>query len=437
VHKLWAVIRREFLTRVRSRAFVIGTVLGPLLILFFMVFPMLLERGQRKVARVVVVDASTGGLGERVADALRQATFARDGDSVPRYHVARLAAPRGPGRVVDSLVAMTDVRGANQESLDGILVITDDAMTSDTIRYLGSNAGSLSDMRALDRTLRQVVVAERLAEAGVDPGLLARTIRPVHLQTEKVTKGALTGASGEASFILAYIMAFLLYIALLIYGMQVMSSVVEEKTSRINEVLVSSLKPFQLLLGKVIGVGSAGLLQLGIWIGAGFLLTRNRFAIASQLGVSAPDVANLPIPTISADLVVVLLLFFFVGFFLYAAAYAAVGSMCSTIQETQQAAMPVTLVVAATFIAAFSLLQDPNGPLARVLSMVPLSAPVVIPVRYSQSPLGAAELLVSFALSVLGMLAVAWVAGRIYRIGILAYGKRPGLRELMRWVRTG
>jgi len=437
MHKLWAVIRREFVSRVRTRTFVIGTVLGPVLILFFMVFPMLLERGQQKVARVVVVDASTGGLGVRVADALRQATFTSGVDSVPRYRVARLAVGPEYQRMIDSLVALTDARDVGQESLDGIVVVTDNVMTSDTIRYLGSNAGSPSDMRALERTLRQVVINERLVRAGVDPLLLMSTVRPVHLETAKVTKGELTGSSGEASFLLAYIMAFLLYIALLLYGMQVMSSVVEEKTSRINEVLVSSLKPFELLLGKVLGVGSAGLVQLGIWIGAGLLLTRNRVAIAAQFGVPAPDVANLPIPTVSIDLVVVFLLFFFVGFFLYAAAYAAVGAMCSTLQETQQSAMPVTLIVAAAFIAAFSLLQDPNGTLARVLSLVPLTAPIVIPVRYSQSPIGMPELLLSFTLTVLGMLAVAWVAGRIYRIGILAHGKRPGMKELMRWVRAG
>ncbi len=193
MHKLWAVIRREFVSRVRTRMFVIGTVLGPLLILFFMVFPLLLERGQQKVSRVVVVDASTGGLGVRLAEALRGATFAGGADSTPRYQVTRLAAPPEYQPVLDSLVALTDARDAGQESLDGVVLVTDNVMTSDTIRYLGSNAGSPSDMRALERTLRQVVINERLVRAGVDPLLLMSTVRPVHLANRKGDQGAAHG----------------------------------------------------------------------------------------------------------------------------------------------------------------------------------------------------------------------------------------------------
>jgi ABC-2 type transport system permease protein len=141
-------------------------------------------------------------------------------------------------------------------------------------------------------------------------------------------------------------------------------------------------------------------------------------------------------PSVSPDLVVVILLFFLLGFFLYASLYAAVGSMCSTQQEAQQTATPVTMIVVIGMIFMFSLINEPSGGLARILTFIPFFTPLVIPVRYAISPLPLAEVLLGVAVMVLGIIAVVWVGARIYRVGILSYGKKPSLRELWRWVRT-
>jgi ABC-2 type transport system permease protein len=224
--------------------------------------------------------------------------------------------------------------------------------------------------------------------------------------------------------------------ALLLYGVQVMTSTVEEKTSRINEILVSSLRPSELMLGKVVGVGSVGLVQLGIWAGTAWLLTSQRVALGRLLGASPEAATQMPIPAIPGDLMVVFLLYFVLGFFFYAAAYAAVGSTCSTVQETQQASLPVTLFVIVGLMLMFRLLDEPNSQFGRILSLVPPFAPFVTPVRYSLSPLPWPELAASVAAMVVGVLVMAWVAGRIYRVGILMYGKRPKLSEMLRWVRS-
>ena len=275
-------------------------------------------------------------------------------------------------------------------------------------------------MGDLQRTVRQAVVSARLAREGVDPSVLARATAPVSLETSRVSNGELSGESGESSFILAYVMSFLLYMALLLYGTQVMGSVVEEKTNRIMEMLVSSLTPFELMLGKVIGVGSVALLQLGIWTGSAKLLTSQRAAIAGLLGCLtlgrhehadschqrwAP--CRLSLRSLSW------------------------ASSCTRRlmppwplrsarqQEAQQAAMPVTLCIVAGLMLMFGLLDEPNGTLARTMSMIPLFAPFVTPVRYSLSPLPLSEVLASGGITALGVVAVAWVAGRIYRVGIL------------------
>jgi ABC-2 type transport system permease protein len=435
MHKVWAVIRREFLERVRTKQFVIGTVLGPVLMALLFAAPLLLMRDAR-AKRIVVLDAAAGSFGATVERALAQSTRDEEPDGEPRYLVTRVAADGRLGAIRDSLVALTDRPDLGEAGVDGIVVVTDEALARDTLQYLGANVGSPGEMGALARTLRQAVIQERLTRSGIDPALVLNTVRPIEVATAKVSQGRLTGQSGEASFALAYVMAFVLYMALLLYGVQVMTSTVEEKTNRINEVLVSSLKPWELLLGKVVGVGSVGLLQLGIWATTAYVLASQRVAIAEALGGSAASVASMPIPNIPAGTLVVLVIFFVLGFFFYSAAYAAVGSTCNTMQETQQASLPVTLMIAAGLMTMFMLLDEPNGQLARVLSLIPPLAPFVTPVRNSLSPVPLGELALSIALTGLGVLAMAWLAGRIYRVGILMYGKRASVREILRWIRA-
>ena len=437
MRKLIAVIRREFMVRVHTKAFVIGTVLGPVLMGFLFVFPMLLESRDRAPKRLVVLDAADGGFGGRVTEALASARRGVGPDAAPRYQVIRLAA--GPGNVapLDSLIPLTGAKNAGVESLVGVVLVTDSVLETGRMHYYGSNVGSLSEMGDLQRILRQAVVGERLGRAGVDPTILMVATAPISLETSRVSNGQISGESGESSFILAYVMSFLLYMALLLYGNQVMGSVLEEKSNRIMEVLVSSLSPFELMLGKVLGVGSVALLQLGIWTGTAKVLTSQRVAIAGLLGAAPSDAMSMPIPTISGGLLAVYLSFFVLGFFLYSAAYAAVAATVSTQQEAQQAALPVTMCIVVGLIMMFGLLDEPNGTLARTMSLIPLFAPFVTPVRYSLSPLPLMEVLASAGLTALGVLAVAWVAGRIYRVGILMYGKRASVMEILRWVRTG
>lgn len=437
MNKVFAVVRREFLERVRTRAFVIGTLLFPVLMAALFVLPILLERRATAPKRIVIVDGATGDVGARVADAL--STSRREGSAgAPgplRYVITRVEAPGRLEQVRDSLVPFTGISG-REEGFDGILVLDDDKVASGKIPYLGVNVGSPGDMRRLEATLQTSLRFERLKRAGVDPYLAMPALRDVDLQTGKVAGGKLTGESGGSSFFLAYIMGFVLYFAMVLYGVQVMTSVVEEKSSRIAEVLASSLSPFQMMLGKVLGVGATGVLQLGIWGGTAMLLTIYRGQLARLFGATPEAVSAMRLPEIRPDLLAVFLLFFVLGFLLYSAAYAAVAALCNTPQEAQQANGPVTMCIMAGFIAMFALLNEPGGTLARTLSLIPILSPFVVPVRYSLAPIPLPELLLSAGLLLLAMLLVVWVAGRIYRVGILMYGKRPRLAEVWRWVRA-
>jgi ABC-2 type transport system permease protein len=437
MRKFRAVGTREFGDRVRPRSFVISTVLIPLFFTLMIAGQIVLSTRGAGTWRIVVVDAAQGSLGARVEAALRDVKVGTGANAAQKYRVERIAA--APGRidaVKDSLIPLTGKPEEIPGKLDGFLLVTEDALASGEIPYYGGNVGSLSEMGNLQAALRPVMLTERLVREGVAAEAVQQASGQVELVTSKVTDGKLTGESGESSFFLVYVMTLMMYFALLFYGIQVMSSVLEEKTSRIVEVLASSVTPFQLMLGKVVGVASVGLFQLGIWAMAGLYLTANVAPILSILHMSSDAAKGVQLPTVTLPLLAVFLLFFVLGFFLFASLYAAVGAMCSSQQDANQTQHPVTIGIVLGLMTMFPLMNDPNSTLARTLSLIPFTAPFATPIRYSVAPLPLVELLLSILATIAGVLIMCWIASRIYRIGILAYGKRPGLAELWRWVRT-
>ena len=291
-------------------------------------------------------------------------------------------------------------------------------------------------MSVIQRYVEEAALAVRLARSGIDPRIVAEASMRLRLNTVNIRGGEVTDQSGEGAFILAYFMWFLLYFALLVYGVQVAGAVVEEKSSRVIEVLVSSLRPFQLLAGKVVGVGAVGLFQLMIWAGFAKVLLDQQSMILRAVGVQVQAGQEFSLPQVSLDSLAVLLLYFVLGFFLYSTMFAAVGAMSSTESEMRQAQQPVVILFVLPAIVSFGALNDPNGALATILTLVPLSAPVAMPMRWAVAAVPLPELALSVLILVLTSLAVTWLASRIYRVGILMHGKRPSPKELIRWIRA-
>src|ERR1043166_3556322 len=367
MRKILAVVRREFVERVRTRAFIISTILFPLLMTTFTVLPALLLRRASGTKHVAVIVGLDGPLGERAAEALARAP--RRDSTVPiPYTVELLPAVGRVEAVRDSALHLTGLskRAELSNGFDGVLVLTDETLTTGRIQYFGSNVGSPAEMRRMEGILQPAVQRERLERLGVDPGVVLKAVGNVDLVTQKVADGKLTGQSGAATFGLAYGMVFILYLTLMIYGSQVMTSVVEEKTNRIVEVLASSLRPFELMLGKVIGVGLVGLFQLSIWAATALYLGSSGASFFGRMmndGGAAAATGGGPsfLSAISPTLVIIFLVLFILGFLFYAAMFAAVGSMCSTVQDTQHVMMPVTLPIMLGIMTMFALINDPNG----------------------------------------------------------------------------
>jgi len=420
VSKVGAVIRREFIERVRRRSFWVMAMLGPVFFAAIFLAPLWFARGGG-LKRIAVVDRTTTGFGVAVAVGL---------ESTRGIFVVRRILG-GPG-VEDSLA-----REVGARHIDGFLLVSDSLFETGAVEYRASNVSSLEDIALLRQSLGRVAENARLERAGVNPGVVARAQVPVTLRTNKITRGRVTGESAGQSFALAYFMMVTLYIALLLYGVQVMGSVIDEKTSRVVEVLVSSIRPFQLLLGKVLGVGAVSLLQFLIWGVAASALIGRRAVLEGQLTDRGQDVGQVfQLPHVSLATGVVFIAFFLGGFALYSAMFAAVAAISSTEQEARQTQTPVTVLIMLAFFSSFATLANPESRLALALSLVPFTSPIAMPARWAAGNVSGIDVAISFALLMLGTVAVTWVAARIYRVGILMTGKRPSIRELVRWVRA-
>ena len=442
--KLFAIIRREFIERVRTKAFLIGTLMGPVLFYAVGKLPQLMMGKASGSQVIAVVDASTAHISGRLLDSLSKEKLGA-GD-LPRYRFVTIVAdPTRATAVRDSIIPSVDRRPEgggppDPDALTGILVVTDSGLAAGRLTYLGRNVGSIGDISHLERSLRIAVVRERMLALGVSASVAEAATARVELTTAKVTKGTMTGEGAESAFWLSYILIIILFIALMPTGVQVMSAVVEEKTNRILEVLVSSVRPFDLMLGKVLGVGSASLLQLGIWGASATLAARiggpSGAAAAANQASEGADRVSMTLPAIPTDLIIVTLIYFALGFLFFATAYAAVGAMCNTVQETQQVQFPVMGMLLAGYLGAFATIGRPESTAAKIMTFLPPTAPFIVPTRWSNAPLPMTELLGSIGVCVLGVIGMVWLAARIYRVGILSYGKKPSFKDIWVWIRA-
>ncbi len=422
--KTFVVAKREYLERVRGRWFAIATVFGPLLFGALLILPEVLgsrTAASRDVADVAILDATGTDVGQRLGDRLRGATGDTTLARVVRVAPAGLAAAES-----------TATRAVVARELQGYFVLDAATLAGLSARYAGRNATSGADMDELRTAVRNTVLAYRLEGSGI-PTAEVRSLTETRLalETERLTAQG-RGGSGTGNVMFGIAVAMVLYLAIFIYGIAVLRGVQEEKQTRVAEVVVSSVSSDALLAGKVLGIGGMGLTQLVIWAVAAVALFLQRERVLAAFGV---DAATLPLPQLSVGAGALLLLFFLLGYVLYAALFAAVGAIVNSEQEAQQAALPVTILLVASVMFLQPVLQNPNSATALAVSWIPFTAPVMMPLRMALTSVPPLEL----ALVLLGIaatcVAVIWLAARIYRVGLLMYGKRPTIGELVRWIR--
>jgi ABC-2 type transport system permease protein len=423
--KPWLVIaRREFLERVRTKWFMIGTLLGPIGMVALIVIPAVLARTGPDSVRIKLVD-HTG----RLAPVVEQTLELQRGWQVENVPVGPDVLPDGKPGPSSNDGLLVDIR---DDKIDGFVMIPADALDQGLITYKGDNATNQEVVITILRSLQGAVTRVRATDAKVTEDQLAVVLMPVNIDIEQ-NMGEAKGSSGAAAFIVGYAVMLILYMAIVLYAMNVMRSVVQEKTSRVVELMVAAAKPSALMGGKILGVGAVGLVQLSVWLGMAYLTMEYRESVLGAFGVDGAG--GFALPTLHPQEIAVVLVYFVLGYFFYASLYAAVGAMVSTEQEAQQAQTPVILLLIIPMTCMQLVANDPRGSTAELMTMLPFSSPILMPMRFLLGGASGLQVAISLGILMVSTAAVVVVAARIYRVGILMYGKRPSLRELVRWLR--
>jgi len=410
------IARREFLERVRTVWFAIVTVLGPVGMIALIVVPAwLAARSADEKVTIQVVDRSGENLFPAIARTAAAAGARLDLQSV---------AP-----AIEEEVLLARIR---DEKINGFLLLPEKVLEGESAVYRGDNATNFRIQVQLKQAINAAALEVRARQAGIELETIAQLYNPQIDVLARHDTGRGEASSAEASFLVGYAVMFILYMSILLYAVNVMRSVVQEKTSRVIEIVVSATRPRSLMLGKVVGVGSVGLLQLGIWFVMALLLLTYREQVLGAFGIDGAGEVELP--SLGAVDVAVILAYFALGYFFYAALYAAIGAMVNSDQEAQQAQTPVVLLLILPVVMVQVVANDPRSGLAQVLTQVPFSSPVLMPMRYLLDGATWIDVAISLGILVASILGAVALAGRIYRVGILMYGKRPTLRELARWL---
>ncbi len=445
--KFFAVIKREYIQRVRTKFFVVATILGPVIMASFVVLPMLLASIQTGgPTRLAVIDES-GKVYERFRDALNrprgedeeqpakvspaQAVNANQQDrmkqtaqaSEPGFAVEQFSLD---GKSIDQARAQLGERVRKSE-LDGYVVIPKNVLADGKTEFYGRNTGDIFTRETIEDRLGNAVRDERLAEKNINQKDLREANRRVILASTKIgEKGEeKISGSGLGGFLVVFGFGFLIYMTVLLYGQMVLGAVVEEKETRIAEILFSSIRSFPLMMGKLVGVSLVALTQLSIWALAFVALT----LAAAARGIP------MALPHVPAAMFLYLVLYFLLGFFIYATIYAVIGSMVTTTQEGAQLAMPVMAILAISLWSSLAVIRSPNSSLAFWGSMFPFSAPITMLVRIVTETPPLWQILLSLGIGVVTIVGLVWLASRIYRIGMLMTGKKATIPEVWRWVR--
>jgi ABC-2 type transport system permease protein len=445
--KFLAVVKHEYKKIVLKWSFLIGTVLLPLLAVGFAIVPAIIFSLRGEPTRIVIADP-TGKIEprlkanlspERMEARFRKAAEKSVKDLTPTQEEQMkrgteqlsqgfefIDYPTG-GALSNTTRSELNTMIVNGEA-DAYLIIPEDINSERaSFEFRSRKAGDFVDGIFKD-ALNEAVRSQRLADANISEARLAELSRDVNFDAKGIDERGEERNTG-GTIVASFVIGLMIYITLAIYGQAIMGAVVEEKETRIAEILFSSARPFELMMGKLVGVGLAGLTQLGIWVASAAVIVS---IIALQTDLSSLVGA---LPAISPLMIFYFLVFFLIGFFLYASIFALIGSMVTTVQEGGQFAFPPIMIMLIGFYFSFAVVRDPNSTLSFWVSIAPFFAPITMPVRILSETPPFWQIGLSFIINAVTIAGLIWLAARVYRVGMLMYGKRATVPEVWKWIR--
>lgn len=431
MHNMLLIMKREYLERVRKKSFLVMTIAVPALMGAAIWIPIKFATKGGLEQRTISIVAPSQSLADAVKTQLVEIAshnddpFASDEEN----------AARKPGVSPYTVNTSTEVTEANKDNLrnqvnsgglSGFLWVSPESLLDRKFSYFSKDSTNFSEQVSLQSALRVAVTQQELSKHGLKDQEIKDVLKPVTVDAIRVEKGKESKGSGFSLFLLSFMMVMLLYVTVLIYGIAVMRSVIEEKGSRIMEVMLSSVTPRDLMAGKIVGVGAVGLTQIAIWIGLSLALSTPAVVAIKSM----PGGFHIP-----ANAIIFFAVFFLLGYLLYSSLYAAIGAMVNSEQEAQQIQFVVLMPLIFAIAIVQVVIQHPSSQLSVWLSMIPFCAPMLMFVRVLIETPPWWQIALSIALMVGTIWGLLLLCARIYRVGILMYGKRPTLPELAKWLK--
>jgi ABC-2 type transport system permease protein len=419
VSKLRLIVATEYLLRVRTRSFLLSTILAPLFMLALLLGPaLLMDRAGESDRRVMVVDQS----GQDLFGALQQEIGDPQAGGEGR---TRLVRYRGDASLEE--IRADVARQVEAGEFDGLLVLPSDFAGTGQASFYGGDASGALWTEGLERALGRVLIRSRLESLGLGAESLDQVVAQARLKTEHIRGEKADEAGLEVRLIVSFILVFLLYMMILGYGIQAMNGIIEDKASRVVEVMLSTVRPTTLMAGKILSSALVGLTQFAVW---GVV----------AVGVMGRGLVETPLPLdlsfLSWDLWLSFTCFFLLGFLLFSSIYAAVGALCTSVQDAQQFQTPITLLVVVPIVLAQVVARDPDSALSFWLSLVPFFTPILMFTRVSMGSPAAWEVVLSLVVLAGTVVLMARLSGKLFRLAILSFGKAPGWRQVWGMLRA-
>ncbi len=417
MNKIWALIKREYKETVLKKSFIFMTLLTPLLMIAMGVVPSLLMTLENEVqVKFNVIDQSGfvyPKLTAQLSDTLK--------NGEPKYVFHNIANSEAEFEQILEEQKML----IQKEEIDGLILIPADAVEKGKIELYAKNVADYSQNRTLRNTIGKIVINHRIVGSGLDPELVAKLSTPLEMKTIKITK---EGKEAERGFIDEYFSTFIfiliLYMTLILQGSTIMRSIIQEKSSRIIEVLLGSANPFQLMAGKIIGHGSVGLTQYVIWSAFGILM----LLYGGNVMPMSEKYFNF-----SPSIFIYFIVFYLLGYLFYSALFSAIGSITNSDQEAQQLIFPVIMFLIVPLMMLGFMVKSPNSSIITIMSLIPFFSPIMMFGRINISNPPFIEIAGSILILIVSTIVVIWIVSKIFRVGILMYGKRPTFPEIIKW----
>ncbi len=435
MNKILAVLKREYLATVRKKMFIFMTLFFPVLMSGLLVLPGLMMAKGLGEKRVVVVDG-TGTLNDAftsIAPVTSKGMSRSNQNALnSKLHTEYVnASGKDVAAVAKPYLARISTDARSSEKLDGVLLIPANAFDSAEAKmtYYSRSSTDMITQARLDRSANRAIQRHRFSARGIDQTAVDALTRDVPVDAVQLSKSGEQKKGGEANFIIGFVFAALLIMPSFVYGMETMRGIIQEKTDRVIEVLISSMTPAQLLIGKISGIALVGLTQVTVWLIIASAAATFGAASAAMAGINVMQ-------WIHPATFVYFIIFFLLAYFTYVCIYAIAGAVCNTDKEAQQMIAPISMIMMLPWFLMVGIITNPDSQLAVGLSLAPVFGPITMFVRTLVSEPPMSHVVMSIAVSMATIALFYWATAKIFRVGILSYGKRPTIPELWRWVKV-